>query len=138
MLGPDEKRSLQGSLPEDQVLTGPAQLAAYQYDAGLEPGHPQAVILAQSSVDLQAIAQWGSQRGLSMTARGAGTGYTGGSVASHGGLMVSFARMNKILELDAECRIAVVEPGVSNENLQRSLQPLGLFYPPDPASLSVC
>lgn len=138
MPGQQEKRSLVKLISADQVLTSPAQLAAYMLDAGMETGLPDTVILVKNTTDIQSAVGWASEHKMALTARGAGTGYTGGSVAALGGVMVSFSRMNAILEVDETSRIAIVEPGVSNEALQRRLQPLSLFYPPDPASQSVC
>ncbi len=138
MPGGLEKKPLGNLLPADQVMTGPAQVAPYMLDAGMETGLPEAVILVHHVTDIQAAVGWASQRRMALTARGAGTGFTGGAVSAPGGVMVSFSRMNAILEVDETSRIATVEPGVSNAALQRRLQPLGLFYPPDPASQSVC
>jgi glycolate oxidase len=67
--------------------------------------------------------------------RGAGTGYTGGAVPTRGGIVLSMARLNRILEIDEANLIAVVEPNVINGDLQRAVERVGLFYPPDPASL---
>ena len=138
MLSPEAQRSLGAIFNQEQVLVAPAQLAAYQMDAGMETSIPEGVVLPVCTADLQRLARWAQQHRVALVARGAGTGYTGGSVATQGGVLVSFARMNKILEVDQVSRLAVVQPGVVNETLQQTLKPLGLFYPPDPASQSVC
>ena len=138
MLEQSLKQSLETLFPPDQVLTRPVQLAAYQRDAGMEVGMPEAVVLPENCADIQKLARWAQQRQVPMTARGAGTSYTGGSIVRQGGIVVSFARMNSILEIDEISRLAVVQPGVVNNALQRRLQPLNLVYPPDPASQSVC
>jgi glycolate oxidase len=70
-----------------------------------------------------------------LVVRGAGTGYTGGAVPTQGGVVLSMARLNRILEIDEANLIAVVEPNVINGDLQRAVERVGLFYPPDPASL---
>ena len=72
---------------------------------------------------------------MPLVVRGAGTGYTGGAVPTHGGIVLSMARLNRILEIDESNLIAVVEPNVINGDLQRAVEAVGLFYPPDPASL---
>ncbi len=138
MLKQADVQSLSALLKPGQTLTGPAQLAAYQLDAGMDQGLPEAVLLVSSTDDVQRAARWTSQHQVSLTARGAGTSYTGGAVADEGGVMLSFARLNAILEIDETSRIAILQPGLVNGALQRLLQPLGLFYPPDPASQSVC
>ena len=68
--------------------------------------------------------------------RGAGTGYTGGAVPTRGGVLLSMERLNRILEIDELNLLAVVEPNVINGDLQRAVEKVGLFYPPDPASLN--
>ena len=70
-----------------------------------------------------------------MVPRGAGTGYTGGAVPTQGGVVISLERMNRILEIDEANLVAVVEPNVITGDLQDAVERVGLFYPPDPASL---
>ena len=72
---------------------------------------------------------------MPLVVRGAGTGYTGGAVPTSGGIVLSMARLNRILEIDEANLLAVVEPNVINGDLQRAVERVGLFYPPDPASL---
>lgn len=79
-----------------------------------------------------------SEHGFPVVPRGAGTGMTGGSVAVQGGLILALTRMNKILEIDENNQIAIVEPGVITGDLQNAVKKYGLFYPPDPASLKFC
>jgi D-lactate dehydrogenase (cytochrome) len=138
MLNPEKLRSLRELFSEKQHLVKPAQLAVYQMDAGMDAHLPEGVVLPESTADLQHLARWAQQHQVPLIARGAGTGYTGGSVAIQGGVLVSFTRMSTILEIDDLSRQAVVQPGVVNNQLQQALLPLGLYYPPDPASQSVC
>ena len=72
---------------------------------------------------------------MPLVPRGAGTGYTGGSVPTRGGVVLSLERMNRILEIDEANLLAVVEPNVITGDLQDAVEKVGLFYPPDPASL---
>ena len=72
---------------------------------------------------------------MPLVVRGAGTGYTGGAVPTHGGVVLSMERLNRILEIDEDNLLAVVEPDVITGDLQRAVERVGLFYPPDPASL---
>jgi D-lactate dehydrogenase len=75
---------------------------------------------------------------LPVTARGLGTGTTGATVPERGGLVIAFERMKQLLEIDAANRLARVEPGLTNQQLQQALAPLGFFWPPDPTSAAVC
>ena len=101
-------------------------------------GTPEAVILPASASDVQDLMIWSKKHAIPIIGRGAGTGYTGGAVASCGGMVVAFSRMNKILEVDEVGMQARVQPGVVNLELQRHIAPLNLSYPPDPASYTVC
>jgi glycolate oxidase len=120
------------------LLSGEAELLAYSYDGALDRHRPDGVALARSAADVQAAVRWCHQEGVPFTARGAGTNLSGGCVPLKGGLILSTAPMNRILEIDTEQELAVVEPGVVNQHLQQALAPLGRFYAPDPASLKVC
>jgi glycolate oxidase len=91
-----------------------------------------------STEHVSAIMKVAHRQAIPVTARGAGTNICGGSVPIHGGIVLAFTRMNRILEVSQEDRCAVVQPGVVNGHLQAEVEKLGLFYPPDPASLSVC
>ena len=88
-----------------------------------------------STSEIAAIARLCNEQCIPLVVRGAGTGYTGGAVPTSGGIVLSMARLNRILEIDELNLIAVVEPNVINGDLQRAVERVGLFYPPDPASL---
>ena len=119
----------------DHVLSDPAVLEAYAADA-LGLGHPpDVVVLPGTTAQIAAIARLCDERRVPLVVRGAGTGYTGGAVPTHGGVVMSMERMNRILEIDTENLLAVVEPNVVTGDLQRAVEKVGLFYPPDPASL---
>jgi glycolate oxidase len=92
-------------------------------------------VVPGSTSEIAAIARLCNERGIPLVVRGAGTGYTGGAVPTSGGIVLSMARLNRILEIDELNLIAVVEPNVVNGDLQRAVERVGLFYPPDPASL---
>jgi len=110
-------------------------LSAYAADA-LGQGHPpDLVVFPATSSDVSAVARLCTAHLVPLVVRGAGTGYTGGAVPTHGGLVLSLERMNRILEIDEVNLLAVVEPNVINGDLQRAVERVGLFYPPDPASL---
>lgn len=130
-------RELEGAL-SGPVLTAEADRAAYAFDGALARSLPEAVVLAQSAEDVQKAVAWCAVRGVPYVARGAGTNLAGGCVPVKGGLVISLARLNRILSIDTARRRAVVEPGVVNLHLQDAAAPLGLFYAPDPASFKVC
>jgi glycolate oxidase len=92
-------------------------------------------VVPGSTSEIAAIARLCNEQGIPLVVRGAGTGYTGGAVPTSGGIVLSMARLNRILEIDELNLIAVVEPNVVNGDLQRAVERVGLFYPPDPASL---
>ena len=99
---------------------------------------PAAVALPRTPDDVVALVRACRLQGVPIVARGAGTGTTGAAVPTQGGVVVSFSRMNRILEIRAADRCVVVEPGVLNGELQQALMPHGLFWPPDPSSADLC
>ena len=82
------------------------------------------------------VMRYAYENDLSVTPRGTGTGLCGGAVATHGGIMLTTTRMNRILEIDQECLMATVEPGVVLLDFQKHVEKMGLFYPPDPGEKS--
>ena len=128
----DDCRRLLGA---EHVLTTPGALAAYDSDGLTQHRHaPQAVVLPGSSVDLQQVLAWMRQQDAPYTIRGAGTGLSGGAVAVEGGLLIHLSRLKRVLSIDPVNLVAEVEPGVVLNALNKALEPLGLFYPPDPSS----
>ncbi len=109
----------------------------YGADA-LKRGHPpDAVVLPAGTSEVARIVRACSDHNVPFVPRGAGTGYTGGAVPIRGGVVISLERMNRILEIDEENLLAVVEPNVITGDLQAAVEKVGLFYPPDPASLHI-
>jgi glycolate oxidase len=106
----------------------------YEYDYGLDRSMPQVVALPRSTAEVQLLVREAQAAGLPIVPRGAGTGISGGAVPARGGLVISMARMNRVLEIDADNRCAVVQPGVLNLELSRLTEPYGLFFAPDPSS----
>lgn len=103
----------------------------------LKKGHPaDVVVFPATTEDVAAVLQACSSHRVPVVPRGAGTGYTGGAVPSFGGVVLALSRMNRILEVDEANLLAVVEPHVITGDLQKAVEAVGLFYPPDPASLS--
>jgi glycolate oxidase len=127
-------------LGEDRVLRpGAARLADYARDeSGLGPYPPDCVVLCRSAAEVSAVLRLARERRIPVTPRGAGSGKTGGALPVRGGIVLSAEPMARILEIDEDDLVAVVEPGVILGDLQAAVEERGLFYPPDPASLAVC
>jgi D-lactate dehydrogenase len=120
------------------LLTEPADCWPYGYDNSRRQALPQAVAFVTLAEQVQAILGLCNAGGIAVTARGRGTGTTGATVPDRGGIVLSFERMDRILKIEPRDRIAVVEPGVLNEDLQRAAAAQGFFWPPDPTSAAAC
>ena len=94
------------------------------------------VVFPANTREVSEVARLCNAERIPLVPRGAGTGYTGGAVPLHGGVVLSLERMNRILEIDEANLVAVVEPNVITGDLQEAVERVGLFYPPDPASLN--
>lgn len=127
-----------GIVGRRHCTTSREDLHCYSYDASGKAFLPQIVALPDSTAQVAALLQLASTHALPVTARGAGSGMTGGSLPVQGGLALVLTRMNRILEIDTDNQIAVVEPGVITGEFQQEVKKKGLFYPPDPASLKFC
>jgi glycolate oxidase len=120
---------------DDNIYSDKAHLIAYSYDATREHFEPDAVVFPRHEEDISEILKYCNKHKIVIVPRGAGTGFTGGALPSRGGIVLGFERhMNKILEIDMKNMVAIVQPGVINMDLQRAVEEVGLFYPPDPAS----
>src|SRR5688500_6168354 len=117
------------------LLRDSASLTRYGVDALGKGASPDAVVIPADTQEISAIARLCNDRRVPLVVRGAGTGYTGGAVPTRGGVVLSMERLNRILEIDQTNLLAVVEPNVITGDLQRAVEEVGLFYPPDPASL---
>jgi len=130
---------LQEALGAEHVIREPEQLRVYECD-GLT-GHravPELVVLPASTEEVQAVVRACHRERVPFVARGAGTGLSGGATPMAGGVVVSLARMNRILEIDLESGRVVVEPGVANLDVTTAVAGEGFFYAPDPSSQQVC
>jgi glycolate oxidase len=120
---------------KDNVYSDKAHLIAYSYDATRERFEPDAVLFPRDEQDVSDILKYCNENKIIIVPRGSGSGFTGGALPSKGGIVLAFEKhMNKILEIDMQNMVARVQPGVINMDLQRSVEEVGLFYPPDPAS----
>lgn len=122
-------------LGTENVYNDKAHMIAYSYDATRNHYEPEAVLFPRDEEDVSQILKYCNENRIIITPRGAGSGFTGGALPSSGGVILAFEKhMNKILEIDMENMVAVVQPGVINMDLQKAVEAVGLFYPPDPAS----
>lgn len=119
----------------ENIYDDKAHMIAYSYDATRTRFEPDAVIFPRDEEDVSKILKYCNDNQIVITARGAGSGFTGGALPANGGIILAMERhMNKILEIDTQNMVAVVQPAVINMDLQKHVEELGLFYPPDPAS----
>jgi D-lactate dehydrogenase len=125
---------LAGIFEREAFLTAAADCLAYGYDNSKRHGMPAAVVLPQQHAQVVALMQACAAHRVPLVARGRGTNTTGASVPAEGAIVVSFERMQRILRIDAANRLAVVEPGVLNGDLQRAAAVQGFFWAPDPTS----
>ncbi|MEE8557623.1 MAG: FAD-linked oxidase C-terminal domain-containing protein [Myxococcota bacterium] len=130
---------LQATLGESRVLHAPSELFTYESDGlTLLRGRPLAVALPETTEETAALVRLCNEARVPFVPRGAGTGLSGGATPVDGCVVVECSRMNRILEVDATNRTAVVQPGVINAHLSEAVAPLGLQYAPDPSSQSAC
>lgn len=119
---------------KDNVTNNPADLYVYSADASVHQAMPHAVVRPKTIEQVQKIMRYANKNKIPVVPRGAGSGTSGHSVPIDGGIVLDMKRMNRILEVSPEDMLARVEPGVVDDDLNRTLLPYGLFYPPAPAS----
>jgi glycolate oxidase len=135
MLSPSIAQELEQIVGVDHVRRDDVARAAYGVDA-LKIGHPaDLVVIPGSTRDIAAVARLCHEMRVPLVVRGGGTGYTGGAVPTSGGVVLSVERLNRILDIDEDNLLAVVQPAVITGDLQAAVEARGLFYPPDPQSL---
>jgi len=133
------RRELEGMLGKGAVLSEPEELLVYESD-GLVLFRALAdfVVFPTSTEQVSEIVKLANREGMPFVARGAGTGLSGGCLPAEGGLVISLMRMNRVLEVDYDNHIAVVEPGLVNLHLSWAVGPKGFYYAPDPSSQQAC
>jgi glycolate oxidase len=133
------RSAFEGALDPRDVLDDPVQCRAYECD-GLTGYRvtPALVLLPRDSAQVAAAVRVCHERGIPFVARGAGTGLSGGALPVADGVVISLARLKRVLEVDPVDRRAVVEPGVTNLEITAAAAPHGLYYAPDPSSQQVC
>src|SRR5436190_15727955 len=130
--------ALKNRLPAGELQFAPAIRRNHSGDKWFASQLPDAVALPRNTRSIAAILRYANRHNIAVTARGAGYGYVGGCVPSRGGIVLSLARMNRIIEISARDFVAVVQPGVLTQQLQDAVERQGLYYPPDPASRAEC
>ncbi len=121
-------------LAPGELTFDPAILAEHAGDKWFASHKPDAVSFPRTTRSVATLLRFANRHNIPVTARGAGHGYVGGCVPVHGGIVLSLAHMDRIREINAADFVAVVEPGVNTERLQKEVEKRRLFYPPDPAS----
>ncbi|MGC8718936.1 MAG: FAD-binding oxidoreductase [Thermodesulforhabdaceae bacterium] len=139
MLNKDFIESCQKILGKDNILTEKAELVTYSYDAtpGIPREIPAAVLFPKNTGEVQEIVKLCNRHKVPIYPRGAGTCLSGGPVPISRGIVMSFQRMNRILEIDVDNLTATVQPGVVVATLNAEVAKYGLLYPPDPGSMAV-
>jgi len=134
----DISAALGAAIGADNVLTDPADCWTYGYDNSRAQALPVAVALPQDTAAVRQVVLACRRFGLPLTVRGRGSGTTGAAVPEEGGVVLSMERMAGILEINADDRLAVVQPGATNGELQAAAGAEGFFWPPDPGSAEYC
>src|SRR3989442_2055598 len=131
-------RGLVDVLGRGKVVATRQDMLTYEYDGSADTASPDAVVLPETTTDVAAVARFCHEHGVPIVPRGAGTGLSGGAIPVEGGVVMSFARMARILEIDVPNLRAVVQPGVVNLHLSTAVAPHGLYFVPDPSSQKAC
>src|SRR5437868_1495630 len=133
------RRELESLLGKGALLSDPEELLVYESDGlTLFQALADFVVFPTSVEQVSAVVRLANREGLPFVARGAGTGLSGGCLPAEGGLVISLMRMNRVLEVDYENQLAVVEPGLVNLHLSWAVGPKGFYYAPDPSSQQAC
>ncbi len=135
MLSEQIINELKSIVGKDNVFTSKADRICYSYDATQQSFLPDVVVHPGSTDEISRVMKLANRELIPVFPRGAGSGFTGGSLPTRGGIVLCTERMDRILLIDEENLVATVEPGVVTEQFQKAVEKLGLFYPPDPASL---
>ena len=138
MLSQSIAKELNNIVGKENITNSREDLICYSYDATNQKFLPDAVVFPKSAEEISLILKLANREAFPVIPRGAGSGFSGGSLPVEGGVVVSLERMNKILKIDTDNLIAIVEPGVVTGDFQEEAENMGLFYPPDPSSLKFC
>jgi len=131
-------KTIKKILKADQILTDPANVWNYGYDNSRRHAVPDMVVFPATHEQVQQIVSLCNKHTVALTPRGRGTGTTGATVPLHAGVVLSTERLNRIIKIDPANRYIVVEPGVTNQQVQNAAKEHGFFWPPDPTSSAYC
>ncbi len=131
-------KTLRKAVGHQFVLHEPEDLLVFEYDGSFDRAAPQAVVFPASTNEVSDVVKIARRHNLPVVPRGAGTGLSGGAIASKGGISLVLTRMKSVLEIDPLNQIAVVEPGLVNIDLTKAASKYGLYYAPDPSSQKAC
>src|SRR5947209_13235959 len=131
-------RQLRKIVGHETVLDRPEDLALYEYDAGVDKSRPGAVVFAHNTEQVSKVMRLAHENKIPVVPRGAGTGLSGGAIAAKDAIVLSTARMNRILEVDIPNQRAIVQPGVVNLEMSNAVVKYGYYYAPDPSSQKAC
>ncbi|MCK4937639.1 MAG: FAD-binding protein [Methanosarcinales archaeon] len=129
---------IQNIVPPSRISIDPAELYCYSSDASYIKGTPDYVVMPSTTAEVSEIVKIAQKHRIPIVARGAGTGLAGGAVPLCGGIVLDMSRMNRILDIDIRNLQVLVEPGLIHADLNRTLEPHGFFFPPDPGSSEMC
>jgi glycolate oxidase subunit GlcD len=138
---PDDRAlldDLKTAIAPDRVRAEPLELALYSRDAGTARGEAAVICFPESGADVAAAVQVAHRHGRPFLARGSGTGLAGGATPVGRPVVIVTTRLNRLVEVDPDARLAWVEPGILNLDLSRAVRHLGLHYAPDPSSQAAC
>ncbi len=138
MTNPELIAGLKAIAGERSVLWRDYDLMLYEYDGSIDKARPSAVVMPSEAEQVSEVVKLCNRHGVPFTARGAGTGLSGGCLPEHDSVLLVFSKLNRILEIDADNMRAVVEPGVVNLHLSDRTADLGLYFVPDPSSQKAC
>ncbi|MCW9032091.1 MAG: FAD-binding protein [Gammaproteobacteria bacterium] len=130
--------SIQSFLKAEQILTDPADVWSYGYDNSRRHAVPDVVVQPSTHEQVHQMVCLCNEYKIALTARGRGTGTTGATVPLQGGVVLSTEKLNRIIKIDPANRYIVVEPGVTNQQVQDAVKEHGFFWPPDPTSSAYC
>src|ERR671932_148429 len=129
---------LRGVVGPEFAFVDPYEVRLYQYDASPETALPDAVVIPGSAAEVAAVLRICAEEEVPVVSRSGATSLAGGTVPVEGGVVITFARMDRILAIDVDNLRALVEPGVVNLALSQALKPHGYYYAPDPSSQGAC
>ncbi len=137
MISDSVLKEISKTVGHEHLITAKEAMAEYASDATRIEYMPDAVVFPGNTEEISRILCLASEKGFPVVPRGAGSGMSGGALPVNGGLVMAMSRLDRILTIDQENLIAKVEPGVITAELQRAVEKVDLFYPPDPASLNI-